>query len=129
MFLPAAHRKAIERVTDQAVATAKGEIARITADWDGSPAVEVRRQGDLTLILVADARWIYNDDPGTRPHTIAPKRAKVLRFTTSAGVEVFAKRVRHPGTKPQYLSKKVQAKVDAMNLAATFANIVGELTR
>jgi hypothetical protein len=52
----------------------------------------------------------------------------VLRFTTSAGV-VFTKRVNHPGTKPQYLTKKVQAKVNAANLAQTFSDIVGSLTR
>jgi len=35
---------------------------------------------------------------GTRPHTIRPKEAKALHFTVG-GKEVFAKVVRHPGTR------------------------------
>lgn len=38
---------------------------------------------------------------GTRPHTIAPRRARMLRFYwPKAGSVVFARRVQHPGTKP-----------------------------
>ena len=36
---------------------------------------------------------------GTRPHTIAARNARALRFNTSGGV-VFARSVQHPGTKP-----------------------------
>jgi hypothetical protein len=35
---------------------------------------------------------------GTRPHTIRPKRASVLRFEVG-GEAVFAQRVRHPGAR------------------------------
>lgn len=50
---------------------------------------------------------------GTRPHTITPKRKTVLSWTEgkrlsgrnrtgrAAGGRVFAKKVRHPGTRPQ----------------------------
>jgi hypothetical protein len=36
---------------------------------------------------------------GTRPHIITPDRAEVLRFS-SRGRIVYARSVRHPGTKP-----------------------------
>lgn len=36
---------------------------------------------------------------GTRPHTIRPVRAQALRFEINGRI-VFAKRVRHPGTRP-----------------------------
>lgn len=36
---------------------------------------------------------------GSRPHIIEPRRKKALRFK-SGGETVFAKRVHHPGTKP-----------------------------
>jgi hypothetical protein len=36
---------------------------------------------------------------GTKPHTITPRSASALRFTVS-GSAVFARRVRHPGTRP-----------------------------
>lgn len=42
---------------------------------------------------------------GTRPHIIAAKRARALRFTV-AGRTVFTKTVRHPGTRPNtYLTR------------------------
>jgi hypothetical protein len=41
---------------------------------------------------------------GTRPHIITPKNAKMLRFTQQGRV-VYARAVRHPGTKPnRYLA-------------------------
>lgn len=36
---------------------------------------------------------------GTRPHTIEPRRVKVLTGWTFNGAPVFAKKVNHPGTK------------------------------
>jgi hypothetical protein len=36
----------------------------------------------------------------TRPHVILPRRSSVLRFTVK-GRTIFARRVRHPGTKGQ----------------------------
>lgn len=42
---------------------------------------------------------------GTRPHVILPRRAKSLRFVVGGKV-VFAKRVNHPGTRPNlYLTR------------------------
>ncbi len=38
---------------------------------------------------------------GTRPHEILPVRAQALRFEVEGRV-VYAKSVRHPGTKPQF---------------------------
>lgn len=37
---------------------------------------------------------------GTKPHMIYPRKAKALRFTMN-GKTVYAKSVRHPGTRPQ----------------------------
>ncbi|PSK57995.1 hypothetical protein B0E38_01840 [Streptomyces sp. 111WW2] len=48
---------------------------------------------------------VTNDHPkvrfvldGTRPHLIRPRRARALRFTVGGDI-VFAKLVRHPGTR------------------------------
>ena len=38
-------------------------------------------------------------EEGSRAHIIAPKNAKVLAFRTKSGTKVFARRVKHPGTK------------------------------
>lgn len=37
---------------------------------------------------------------GTRPHLIRPRNGRVLRFMGRGGGVVFARLVRHPGTKP-----------------------------
>lgn len=42
---------------------------------------------------------------GTKPHIIVPRRAKVLAFSVG-GQMVFAKRVSHPGTKPNRFDKR-----------------------
>lgn len=42
---------------------------------------------------------------GTRPHMIVPKSARVLHFRTAAG-DVFARRVNHPGTRPNDFTRR-----------------------
>lgn len=55
-------------------------------------------QVELSLFATAEhASWVHD---GTRPHMIVPRRARVLRFQ-AGGREVFAMRVRHPGTRPR----------------------------
>lgn len=49
-------------------------------------------------------RIAYLHHKGTRPHAITPRRAKVLRFVQNGRVR-YARRVYHPGTKPnKYLT-------------------------
>lgn len=43
------------------------------------------------------ARYVLR---GTPPHIIEARRAKALHWVNGNGHDVFAKRVRHPGTKP-----------------------------
>lgn len=63
-------------------------VTRIHADAEG-PAWLVGTDRDY-------AGYVHD---GTPPHVIVPVRAKVLRFTTQGRV-VFARRVNHPGTRP-----------------------------
>lgn len=42
---------------------------------------------------------------GTRPHLIEPVRARALCFTVGGEI-VFARLVRHPGTKPQWFVRR-----------------------
>lgn len=124
---PAAHKAAVKRTLDQGVNAAQEEIKAITAGWSTPPAVSVRRTEYEATITVPDERWLWLDE-GTRQHVITPKRRKFLKFEAGGGT-VFARKVNHPGTKARYYTKQVQRKVDAVNLAATFANAVRELTR
>jgi len=63
--------------------------------------------------LYANAEYAPYLEFGTRPHVIKPVRRKALRFIVNRKV-VFAKRVKHPGTKPspfffpQNFSKRVE---------------------
>lgn len=125
---PAAHKAAVERTLRQGENAAREEIRAITAAWSKPPAVDVRRTADSVTITVDDERWTRLDG-GTRPHVITPKNRRFLKFVAKSGETVFARRVNHPGTKARGYTKRVQQKVDTVNLAATFANLVGELTR
>jgi len=65
-----------------------------------------RRTGVLRASIVAVENTVVAVAPyapfvelGTRPHVIFPKNKKALRFFKD-GKEIFAKKVRHPGSKP-----------------------------
>lgn len=55
--------------------------------------------GDLHATVSAGAPYALYVEKGTRPHEIRPRFRKWLRFPIEGGFR-FAKRVRHPGTKP-----------------------------
>jgi len=71
--------------------------------------------------------WIRG---GTRPHVIVPVRAQVLHFVTEAGVEVFTRKVHHPGTKPnpyhERTMKRMKPEID-QELAKLGKKFVKEL--
>lgn len=56
----------------------------------------------VTLGFYAEHALLHHE--GTAAHTIRPRSAKVLRFSGRGGI-VFARQVRHPGTRPnRYLT-------------------------
>lgn len=59
----------------------------------------VTPRGPLRLQTLVDTPYASYMREGTRPHEIQPRRKKVLRFIID-GVVIFARRVQHPGTKP-----------------------------
>jgi hypothetical protein len=97
----------------------KGQAQKLVGVYDVPPAGPIRSRRPGTLrdsIVVRLARGgpngvaalVGSDDPialwhheGTIAHVIVPRRAKWLVFYwRKVGAVVFAKRVRHPGTKP-----------------------------
>lgn len=50
--------------------------------------------------MVWPASYASFVDGGTRPHEIRPRRAASLRFDGSGGNPIFARAVKHPGTRP-----------------------------
>ena len=65
---------------------------------------------------------------GTRPHVILPRRARHLRFVIGGRV-IFARRVRHPGTRPnpfpQRALERIFGRVEEI-LQRTGSFIVGD---
>lgn len=59
----------------------------------------------LQAQIGAAARHAPYVEFGTRPHSIEPVRARALRFTVGGEI-VFARLVRHPGTKPQLFVRR-----------------------
>ena len=82
--------------------------SRVTRRWKHKPKFRANVQDwgdDLEIDLESygpDA-WLFDMlSAGTRPHEIRPRRKKALRFRPKRrGRYVFAKKVRHPGTKPR----------------------------
>jgi hypothetical protein len=68
-------------------------------------AIRYSRQtgpGSVALRFEAHVPYVHYVLDGTRPHTITPKAARALRFQFyghAPGAVVFAKRVKHPGTR------------------------------
>ena len=56
-------------------------------------------EGPSVLVGSAHPRSRMHHD-GTRPHVIVPRKGRVLRFKTSDGRVVYARKVNHPGTRP-----------------------------
>lgn len=57
------------------------------------------------------ANWVHD---GTRPHLITPTNRVSLRWATGGGFK-YAKKVMHPGTKPdQFLYQAVEKKKDSL---------------
>lgn len=94
----------VRRVEAEAIRGAPGSMKqRIRVQIQRAPGGEFR---GVVKVEHRAAIWVIN---GTRPHLIRPVRARVLRFTVGGRV-VYARLVRHPGSKPNdFLRKALRA--------------------
>lgn len=60
----------------------------------------IRTPGGLAIEIQAGTSYALDHHNGTPPHTITPVNKTVLRFVDRNGEVVFARRVRHSGTRP-----------------------------
>ncbi len=106
---------------------AKKDFEKTTATWMTPVDFDIKIERDSVTVSTDNEIYGYVDD-GTRPHDIAPKKAKRLRFTVggqqaktaprvigsgqgrSGSVPVFRRIVHHPGTEAREFSKILQAK-------------------
>ena len=92
-------RNLIERTTD----LAEEEMKRRAPVRKGRLRGSIRKRVDLVNLeaeVGLGVEYAIFVELGTRPHIIRPIRAQALRFEVGGEI-VFAKLVRHPGTRPQ----------------------------
>lgn len=122
---PKVQERILATIGAATVREAKLTVARKTGNLGRSIHAEPPSAASVTVR--ASAKYAAYVELGTRPHEITPNAKKALRFAASAsgrrlsgsprkGADVvFAKRVHHPGTRPQpYLlpaARKVVAEV------------------
>lgn len=86
--------------TGQLYMLARFQVGKKTYDLYNSLTFDViSGAGGLVGTVTANDKKAIMHHNGTRPHLIYPNKAKTLRFS-SRGRIVYAKVVRHPGTKP-----------------------------
>lgn len=89
-------RRKLEERTARVAQYARREAPGSMGDYVDWRVVEDGR--GLHGVVTCDHPAVKFVLDGTRPHVIRPRRAKALRFEVGGEV-VFAKRVRHPGTR------------------------------
>lgn len=100
----------LRRLGLRAVREQKRLVPRKTGNLARS--IHLVRVTPVAAVTAASASYAAAVERGTRPHIIRPRSRRVLRFATAGSATlsgrprsgapvVFAKFVRHPGTKPQ----------------------------
>jgi len=99
------HIALLEELQDQVYEKARRNVPVRTGLLRSS--IEKGGFGDFLYVSMGNPRAYYAPyvEYGTRPHMIYPRHAQALRFEVRGKV-VFAKYVRHPGTKPQYVMRR-----------------------
>lgn len=118
--LPGAVEKGMKEATKEALK----DFEKTTQGWQHNVSFSVEEQGNGEyLVGTNDEIWKFVDE-GTKAHDIYPKRARHLMFSpggrsktspgklTSGGGSkgsgiVFARHVRHPGTKARLFSQQI----------------------
>lgn len=108
---PNVFKDAFEKASREMEKDVKGAFIDATSGWKHKPTWRgyVRLTADNIYISVGTTDEIFKFvDEGTKAHIIRPVRAKVLRWTTPAGEDAFAKLVHHPGTQAQNISGEIR---------------------
>lgn len=110
-----------------AAAAIKVDFNVTTVTWNNRPSVTVTTESPARVLVWISNPVYYYVNFGTRPHDIRPVRAKALRFPSSfrpkssmtrlssgkgmkSSSMVFAKYVRHPGSKARQFDTRIATK-------------------
>lgn len=105
------------------------EIVRVT------PAVTGVLRASIATGVVTDSKaevttrlhYAPHVEEGTRPHTIRPSRARILSWSGSSG-RVFARSVRHPGTKGAHMFARGMERAKPRIIEAITRHLQGGLS-
>lgn len=122
-------RQLMGRLALAVVGEAKRLVPRRTGNLGRS--IVIGHVEPLSAQVKATANYAAYVELGTRAHEIKPRKAKMLRFAPGSGSRlsgtprknaqniIFAKKVRHPGTKPHpFMAPAIKAVAHAAGLAA-----------
>jgi hypothetical protein len=106
--------KAAETGMEDAAKAAVKDFEALTRSWKHDVSYGYKKYGDGYQVgPTGGATDIFTDqDKGTKPHVIRPRRGRRLVFVTG-GQKVFAKQVNHPGNKPRGWSTRIRKKYEA----------------
>lgn len=90
-------RRLGQKTAQKAKQKAGFRTGNLRANISAGPVLSTGREAVVTVSAQTEYATFHHE--GTKPHIIIPRTAKALRFTIGNQV-VFAKRVVHPGTKP-----------------------------
>lgn len=105
--------KAVKRLVRSSGDYAEQQMRKRAPKRTGRLRKSIRKRVNLATLEVEvgpTVPYAVYVEYGTRPHTITPVRAEALRFQVGTTV-VFAKLVRHPGTKPRWFIRETQEAV------------------
>lgn len=126
-FRPDAQQRIVANTMTALAKDIKVDFDVTTQTWEHRPKVTIEGSGIAPREIAVAGEVYAMLDAGTKPHLIRPRRGRVLRFRTpfrsktvpnqimsrggsQGATEVWARAVRHPGTKPRNWAKTIAAK-------------------
>jgi len=119
---------------DAIAAASKASLSRISGgayfkNRTGKTAksFSIERSGEWQGAIVSRSPVAAFMDRGTKPHPIVARRARALRFTID-GRTIFARSVRHPGTKARNIAETEAGLLPAELHAALTQQVTGAVS-
>lgn len=119
--------RAIDNALDGAARAAKADFGVTTQTWKERPDFTIESKPGVRTVSTDNEIYGYVDE-GTKPHVIAPKNKRALRFAVPSSAKTIPnyigsrpggqgsftvirrKPIRHPGTEARNFAKKIQEK-------------------
>lgn len=120
--MPGELRQGLQAILKDVRDTARREAPKRTGALARSIGYTTRQTGPNSVsgTVQATAKHAVFVAEGTRPHLIVPRRARFLRFVVGGRV-VYARVVRHPGTRANPFLKRAAAQADLSTRAHKIA--------